>query len=91
MNEMMIMGMPGIGFIGLLVIGILAGFIAEKVTNSNHGLLTNLLLGIAGSYVGGYVAKAVGLHVFGFLGNLIFATIGAIILIYVWRLIKQRT
>jgi len=90
MNDIMIMGMPGLGFVGLLIIGLLAGLIAEKVTKSRHGLLTNLLLGVAGSYVGGYVAQVLGVRVFGFLGNLFFATIGAIILIYLWRLIQRR-
>lgn len=33
--------MPGVGFLGMLVIGILAGWIAEKITASDHGLLTN--------------------------------------------------
>ena len=41
--------MPGVGFFGMLIIGILAGYIAEKVTASDHGLLTHLLVGIAGS------------------------------------------
>jgi len=70
MNDIMIMGMPGLGFVGLLIIGLLAGLIAEKVTKSRHGLLTNLLLGVAGSYVGGYVAQVLGVRVFGFLGSL---------------------
>ena len=47
-----LLSMPGVGFFGMLIIGILAGFIAEKVTASDHGLLTNLLVGIAGSFVG---------------------------------------
>jgi len=32
--------MLGVGFIGMLIIGIIAGYIAEKVTASDHGLLT---------------------------------------------------
>ena len=51
-----LLSMPGVGFFGMLVIGILAGYIAEKVTASDHGLLTNLLVGIAGSFVGGSLA-----------------------------------
>ena len=47
-----LLSMPGVGFFGMLVIGILAGYIAEKVTASDHGLLTNLLVGIAGAFVG---------------------------------------
>ena len=41
--------MPGVGFFGMLIIGILAGYIAEKVTAIDQGPLTNLLVGIAGS------------------------------------------
>jgi uncharacterized membrane protein YeaQ/YmgE (transglycosylase-associated protein family) len=51
-----LLSMPGVGFIGMLIIGILAGWIAEKVTASDHGLLTNLLVGVAGSFVGGNLA-----------------------------------
>ena len=47
-----LLAMPGVGFFGMLIIGILAGYIAEKVTASDQGLLTNLLVGIAGSFVG---------------------------------------
>jgi uncharacterized membrane protein YeaQ/YmgE (transglycosylase-associated protein family) len=53
-----LLSMPGVGFLGMLIIGILAGYIAEKVTASDHGLLTNLLVGIAGSFVGGTLASA---------------------------------
>ena len=52
-----LLSMPGVGFFGMLVIGILAGYIAEKATASDHGLLTNLLVGIAGSFVGGWIAS----------------------------------
>jgi fructose-specific phosphotransferase system IIC component len=39
-NAQILFSMPGVGFIGMLIIGILAGYIAEKVTSSDHGLLT---------------------------------------------------
>jgi len=77
--------MPGVGFFGMLVIGVLAGYIAEKVTSSDHGLLTNLLVGIAGSFVGGSLASLLNIQYDGWLGNLIVAAIGAVILLWVWR------
>lgn len=77
--------MPGVGFFGLLIIGTLAGYIAEKVTASDHGLLTNLLVGIAGSFVGGSLASVFGLQVSGWWMNFLWATLGAILLIWVWR------
>ena len=56
-NAQTLFSMPGVGFIGMLLIGIIARYIAEKVTASDHGLLTNLLVGIAGSFVGGTLAN----------------------------------
>ena len=80
-----LLSMPGVGFFGMLVIGILAGYIAEKVTASDHGLLTNLLVGIAGSFVGGSLATLLNIVFYGWVGNLIVATVGAILLLWVWR------
>ena len=57
-----IMGMPGVGFFGMLVIGFIAGYVAEKAMNRNHGLFTNILVGIAGSFVGGTLAGVLGLN-----------------------------
>ena len=81
-----------VGFFGMLIIGILAGWIAEKVTASDHGLLTNLLVGIAGSFVGGTLARLMNLQFEGWLGTLLVAAVGAILLLFVWRAITaQRT
>lgn len=75
----------GVGFFGMLVIGLLAGWIAEKVTSSDHGLLTNLLVGIAGSFIGGTLAGLMNIHFNGWLGNLIVAAIGAVLILWLWR------
>jgi uncharacterized membrane protein YeaQ/YmgE (transglycosylase-associated protein family) len=80
-----LLSMPGVGFIGMLVIGILAGYIAEKVTASDHGLLTNLLVGIAGSFVGGSLAQLLNIEFYGWLGNFLVATVGAIVILWLWR------
>ena len=52
----------GVGIFGTLLIGALAGWIAEKLTKGDHGLLTNIVVGIAGSFVGGWLANVVGLR-----------------------------
>lgn len=85
-----LLSMPGVGFFGMLIIGIIAGYIAEKVTASDHGLLTNLLVGIAGSFVGGTLAGLLNIHFYGWLGNLIVASIGAILVLWVWRAVRGR-
>ena len=84
-----LLSMPGVGFFGMLIIGILAGYIAEKVTASDQGLLTNLLVGIAGSFVGASLASL--LHYEAWLGNLLVATIGTILLLLVWRRFRGAT
>ncbi|MDQ2632682.1 MAG: GlsB/YeaQ/YmgE family stress response membrane protein [Pseudomonadota bacterium] len=79
-----IMGMPGVGFFGMLVIGFIAGYVAEKAMNREHGLFTNILVGIAGSFVGGTLAGVLGLNYQGFLGNLVVAVAGALLLLWIF-------
>jgi uncharacterized membrane protein YeaQ/YmgE (transglycosylase-associated protein family) len=89
-NAQTLFSMPGVGFIGMLIIGIIAGYIAEKVTASDHGLLTNLLVGIAGSFVGGTLANVLNIEFHGWLGNLIVASLGAILVLWIWRSVRAR-
>ena len=85
----------GVGILGTLLIGALAGWIAEKIMKADHGLLTNIVVGVAGSFAGGFLANALGLRlgeIFQgwFWGNLIVSVIGACILISVYRMIRAR-
>lgn len=79
-----ILAMPGVGFFGMLVIGFLAGWVAERTMNRDHGVLTNILVGIAGSFVGGTLAGLVGVQFYGFLGSLIVAIVGAILILWLF-------
>ena len=81
---------PGVGFFTMLLIGAIAGWIAERVTESNHGIFTNSLVGIAGSFVGAKLAEIAQVPVFGFWRTLISASIGAVLLLFAWRMIRQR-
>ncbi len=86
-----VLGTPGVGFFMLLIIGGIAGWIAEKVTKSDHGLLTNIIVGIAGSFIGTQLAEVLNIAVRGaFLPRLLVATAGAIILLWVWQMIRGR-
>ena len=67
-----------------LVVGILAGWLAERITGRDHGLFTNLFVGILGSLIGG--ALFTGLIGFRYDEGLNFAsiaaaTVGAVILL----------
>jgi uncharacterized membrane protein YeaQ/YmgE (transglycosylase-associated protein family) len=79
-----ILGMPGVGFFGMLLIGFLAGYVAERTMNRDHGFLTNILVGIAGSFVGGTLAGLLNIAFYGFLGNLVVAIAGAIVVLWIW-------
>jgi uncharacterized membrane protein YeaQ/YmgE (transglycosylase-associated protein family) len=82
--------MEGVGFFTMLIVGALAGWIAEKLTRSDHGLITNIILGIVGAFVGGMLASLFGVTVRGFFGTLIAAVVGATLVIVAYRAIMGR-
>ncbi|MSU88247.1 GlsB/YeaQ/YmgE family stress response membrane protein [Rhodobacteraceae bacterium 2CG4] len=84
--------MSGIGWIGAIIIGGLAGWVAEKVMNADHGLLTNILLGIAGALVlNAILGLLLGGTLGGWIGQFIVALVGAILLIWGWRMLRARS
>ena len=92
MNNLMDLG-GGVGFFGTLLIGAIAGWIAEKLTRSNMGLLLNIVTGIVGAFIGAFLANALGLRlgeVFQgwFWGNLLVAVVGAVILIMIVKMLR---
>jgi uncharacterized membrane protein YeaQ/YmgE (transglycosylase-associated protein family) len=82
--------MSGVGIFAAVVIGILAGWVAERVMKRNHGLFTNLIVGVVGSFVGAFIAGQLGISFYGFIGSLIVSTLGAILLLVVLGLIRGR-
>lgn len=81
-------------FLAWIILGLVAGWIASIVmkTDSTQGPFLDILLGVVGAVVGGYVFNFLGMSgVTGFnLYSLVVATIGAIILIAVGRAISNR-
>ena len=82
--------MSGVGILGAIIIGIIAGFIAEKVMHRNHGLLTNLIVGLVGALLGGFIAGAIGVDYGGFLMSLVVSTLGAVLLLFLLGMVKGR-
>ena len=83
--------MQGFGWIMTIIIGGLAGWIAEKLMKADHGLITNIVLGIVGALLLNAILVALmGSTLGGFVGQLIVAVIGACILIYGYRVIRGR-
>ena len=84
--------MDPVGIIGSIIIGIAAGFIAEKVMGRSHGLVTNLIVGCIGGLIGGLLLdRIIPIDLDpNWLDNLLFATLGAIVLLFILGLFKNR-
>jgi uncharacterized membrane protein YeaQ/YmgE (transglycosylase-associated protein family) len=80
--------MEGVGWIGAIVIGIIAGWIAEKVMARSHGLLMNLAVGLVGSLIGAFLAHVLGLTYTGFWASLAVSAVGAIVLLFLLGLFQ---
>jgi len=73
-----------------LIIGVVAGFLAGKIMKGGgFGLVGDLVLGVIGAFVGGWVFGMLGFLPVGMIGTLISATAGAVLLLFVIRLIKK--
>lgn len=73
-----------------LLIGIVAGWLAGQIMKGGgYGLLGDLILGVIGAVLGGYLFGLLGIATGGLLGSLITATVGAVVLIGLLRLIKR--
>jgi uncharacterized membrane protein YeaQ/YmgE (transglycosylase-associated protein family) len=78
------------GVIAWIVIGLLAGWVAAKLTNAPHGLIRNLIVGLIGALVGGFLFEKLNVVVVpDFWGNLITATIGAVVFLLIWQAIRR--
>jgi len=80
-----------IGWIGAIIVGGLAGWLAEMFMKSGTGVFMNIVLGIVGAAVANFLLGFFGVGLGGWIGYLIAGFIGACILIFLWRAIKGRT
>jgi uncharacterized membrane protein YeaQ/YmgE (transglycosylase-associated protein family) len=78
----------GIGWIASIIIGGIAGWIAEKITRSNMGLIINVVLGMIGAGVAAWLFNLIGVQLAaGWLSYLIAGIVGASLLIVATRLL----
>jgi uncharacterized membrane protein YeaQ/YmgE (transglycosylase-associated protein family) len=85
------MGDPAIGWIAAIIIGGIAGWLAEQFMKSDIGLLMNIVLGIVGAAIGSAIFSFFGIALGGWLGYLIVGFVGASLLIWIVRAIGGRT
>ncbi|MBL8826776.1 MAG: GlsB/YeaQ/YmgE family stress response membrane protein [Planctomycetaceae bacterium] len=73
-----------------ILIGIAAGWLAGQITKGGgFGLVGDLVVGVIGALLGGFLFSAIGLATYGLLGSLFTATVGAVVLLYGLKLIKR--
>lgn len=79
------------GIIGWVVFGAIVGTLAKYLMpgKDSHGCLITVILGIAGAVVGGFLGRFLGLYGEGQPAGFIMATIGAILILWVGRRMKQ--
>lgn len=79
------------GIIAWIIIGLLSGWLANIILGSRTGgLFYKLAVGLVGAIVGGVIFDNIGLAIRPtFIGELISATIGAVVFLIIWRAIRQ--
>ena len=77
------------GIFSFLIVGALAGWLASKYMNKRSGLFINLLVGIVGAYVGGVMGRVLQISVSGIVGEIVMATVGAVVLLWVIGRLKK--
>ncbi len=83
------MALNGVGIIAAIIIGGVAGWLAEQFMKSNMGLIANIVLGIVGALVLNFILALFGVAFAGWIAYLIIGFIGACILIAIARAIKR--
>jgi uncharacterized membrane protein YeaQ/YmgE (transglycosylase-associated protein family) len=73
-----------------IAIGAVAGWLASLVMGGGGGLLTNMIIGVIGSFLGGFLFNFFGITAgAGLVGVIITAVVGAIVLIFLLRLLRK--
>ncbi|MGI8609401.1 MAG: GlsB/YeaQ/YmgE family stress response membrane protein [Candidatus Dormibacteria bacterium] len=77
--------------LGWIVVGFIAGALATRVVGTKLGCIMSILVGIAGAFVGAFLASLVNFSGnLGFLGEIILAFIGAVVLLAIIRAVSRR-
>lgn len=77
-----------------IILGALAGWIASIImkTNAEQGALGNIIVGILGAFIGGFLLRTLtGSEANSFIGSLLTAIVGAVILLAIMRIFRKPT
>jgi len=78
------------GLLYWIIVGLIAGFLAGKVMKGGgYGVLMDIVLGMLGAIVGGWLFGMLAISAGGLIGGILVAFIGAVILIWLTRMLKK--
>lgn len=80
------------GILTLLIIGLIAGWLSGLIVKSGStSLFVDMLLGVVGAFVGGFIMEKLGYH--GLTGlnlySILVATLGAVVVLAIWKLLRK--
>lgn len=81
-------------FLTWLIVGLIAGVLASMVMGgTGYGLIGDIIIGIVGAFVGGWIFSALGVAspLGGLAGTILVAFIGAVVLLFLIRLVRRGT
>jgi uncharacterized membrane protein YeaQ/YmgE (transglycosylase-associated protein family) len=80
-------------FLLWVVVGAIAGFLASAIVGGGYGLIGDIIIGVVGAFIGGWLFRALGWHApfSGMAGTVFIAFIGALVLLLVLRALRLGT
>jgi len=87
------MNMSGESLLVIIIVGVIAGWLAgQLVRGAGFGLIGDLIIGVAGAFTGGWLLPRLGIHLgVGIISAIVNATIGAVVLLLLVRLVRGGT
>ena len=86
-SQIYFVGVRTNSLIAWLVVGLIAGWIAGTVTRGRgFGCIVNVILGLVGAVIGGWIFTKLGIPAWGFVGSLAASIVGAVLLVAIARL-----
>lgn len=77
--------------LSFLIVGLIAGWIADMlVKGSQFGLIGDLIVGVIGAFIGGFIFNALGIDAYGLLGSIVMAVVGAVVLLLLLNAFNKR-
>ncbi len=78
------------GLLWFLLIGLAAGWLAGTIMKgSGFGLIGNLVVGVIGALLGGFIFDVLSIQSYGLIGSLVMSVVGAVALLALIRVIKK--